>query len=192
MRKVLLAVVLCSAVAIAVFGAQAENRPAQNAPAANTPAPNTPPGPQPPRADPYALNPNAGVLTFPLAAPAGKDSNALMIAPAGAINQGPFDPATWKYGPAFNPPAGAKVWNPVKLKMMQVGKVTGGTLFSATDPATYCAMANAGYDFIWTEMQHDQRDWESASRMWRTCPTAKAVGLRRTSHAPFRERGVSS
>jgi 2-keto-3-deoxy-L-rhamnonate aldolase RhmA len=42
--------------------------------------------------------------------------------------------------------------------MLQGGKVTGGTLFSATDPATYCAMANAGYDFIWTEMQHDHGD----------------------------------
>jgi len=187
MRKVLLVVVLCSAVAIAVFGAQAENRPSQNAPAASTPAPNTPPGQQPPRADPYALNPNAGVLTFPLAAPAGKDSNALMMAPVGAINQGPFDPATWKYGPAFNPPAGAKVWNPVKLKMMQGGKVTGGTLFSATDPATYCAMANAGYDFIWTEMQHDQRDWESAARMWRTCPTARAVPGVRVAYSDERE-----
>ena len=80
-------------------------------------------------------------------------------APAGATNQGAFDPATWKYGTAFNPPAGSKIWNPVKLKMMQGGKVTGGTLFSATDPATYCAMANAGYDFIWTEMQHNARDW---------------------------------
>ncbi len=29
------------------------------------------------------------------------------------------DPATWKYGPAFDPPANAKIWNPVKLKMMQ-------------------------------------------------------------------------
>src|SRR5262250_459118 len=77
---------------------------------------------------------------FPLAAPAGKDSNARATAPAGAVNQGPFDPATWKYGTAFNPPAGAKIWNPVKLKMMQGGKVTGGTLFNSTDPAVYCAI----------------------------------------------------
>ena len=55
------------------------------------------------------------------------------------------------------------------------GKVTGGTLFNTTDPAIYCAMANAGYDFIWTEMQHDARDWGDAARMWRTCPHAKAV-----------------
>ncbi len=48
-------------------------------------------------------------------------------------------------------------------------------MFSATDPATYCAFANAGYDFIWMEMQHNERDWQSVGRMWRTCPHAKAV-----------------
>ena len=137
-----------------------------------------------PTADPYANNPNPGAASFPLAAPAGKDSGAKNTPPAGAVNQGPFDPATWKYGPAFNPPPGTKIWNPVKLKMMQGGKVTGGTVFSATDPATYCAMANAGYDFIWTEMQHDQRDWEAAARMWRTCPNAKAVPGVRESPTP--------
>src|SRR5712691_5586614 len=79
---------------------------------------------------------------FPLAAPAGKDSNAKSTPPAGAQNQGALDPAAWKYGPAFNAPAGGKIWNPVKLKMMAGQKVTGGTVFSATDPATYCAMAN--------------------------------------------------
>jgi 2-keto-3-deoxy-L-rhamnonate aldolase RhmA len=124
---------------------------------------------------------------FRLAAPAGKDSDARSVAPTGAINQGPFDPATWKYGPAFNPPAGGKLWNPVKLKLLQGGKVTGGTLFSATDPATYCAMANAGYDFIWTEMQHGPRDWQDAASMWRTCPHAKAVPGVRIAYADERE-----
>jgi len=75
----------------------------------------------------------------------------------------------------------------VKVKMTQGAKVTGGTVFSATDPATYCAMANAGYDFIWTEMQHDQRDWEAASRMWRTCPNAKAVPGVRVAYTDERE-----
>src|SRR5262249_669390 len=136
---------------------------------------------------PYANNANPGATQFPLAAAAGKDSNARMVAPAGAVNQGAFDPTTWKYGPAFNPPAGSKIWNPVKMKMMQGGKVTGGTLFRATDPATYCAMANAGYDFIWTEMQHNDRDWEAAARMWRTCPTAKAVPGVRIAYTDERE-----
>ena len=38
-------------------------------------------------------------------------------------------------------------------------------MFSATDPATYCAMANAGYDFIWTEMQHDSKDWGTVAHV---------------------------
>src|SRR5262245_48639316 len=127
---------------------------------------------KPATADPYANNPDAGSTAFPLAAPSGKDSNSKNVAPPGAVNQGAFDPATWKYGPAFNAPAGSRIWNPVKVKLAQGGKVTGGTLFSATDPATYCAMANAGYDFIWTEMQHDQNDWQAVALMLSTCTRA--------------------
>jgi len=141
----------------------------------------------PPTADPYANNPDAGKLKFPLAAPAGKDSGAIKTSLPGAANTGAFDAAKWKYGPNFNPPADAKIWNPVKLKMMQGGKVTGGTLFSATDPETYCAFANAGYDFIWTEMQHNARDWEQVARMWRACPHAKAVPGVRVAYADERE-----
>src|SRR5262245_32494580 len=146
MKQLFFAAAICVAVAIATFTAQ-------------TPTPQQQQTPPPAAADPYANNAAPGTLQFPLAAPAGKDSNARTTAPAGAVNQGPFDPTAWKYGTAFNPPAGSKIWNPVKLKIMRGEKVTGGTLFSATDPATYCAMANAGYDFIWTEMQHNDRDW---------------------------------
>ena len=143
----------------------------------------------PPRAnaDPYANNAAPGTLRFPLAAPEGKDSGAMKNALPGAANVGPFDMNSWKYGPAWNPPANSKIWNPVKLKMMQGGKVSGGTLFSATDPETYCAFANAGYDFIWTEMQHNSRDWEAVARMWRACPHAKAVPGVRVAYADERE-----
>ena len=75
----------------------------------------------------------------------------------------------------------------MKAKLKAGGKVTGGTVFSATDPLTYCAMANAGYDFIWTEMQHNDRDWNQAARMWRTCPHAKAVPGARIAYADERE-----
>jgi 2-keto-3-deoxy-L-rhamnonate aldolase RhmA len=125
--------------------------------------------------------------SFPLAAPSGKDSNARKVAPAGAVNKGPFDPTTWKYGGAWNPPAGSKIWNPVKLKMQQGAKITAGTVYGATDPSTYCAMANAGYDFIFTEMQHSSRDWEAVARMWRTCPYAKAVPGVRVAYTNERE-----
>jgi 2-keto-3-deoxy-L-rhamnonate aldolase RhmA len=179
MKQRIIAVV--AAVALGIAGYAAQTPPPQ---APQTQPPQTQP---PPSADPYANNPAAGATKFPLAAPAGKDSNAREAAPPGAVNQGPFNPATWKYGPAFTPPPDSKIWNPVKLKLLQGGKVTAGTLLSATDPATYCAMANAGYDFIWTEMQHDQRDWQAAARMWRTCPHAKAVPGARLAYADERE-----
>ena len=181
MKHVLYVAALAAALAVST-GAQSRQpaRPAQ--PAQPRPAQ------QPtPNADPYANNPDAGKTAFPLAAPAGKDSGAKTTAPSGATNQGAFDPATWKYGPAFNAPAGSKIWNPAKLKLMQGGKVTGGTLFGASDPSTYCAMANAGYDFIWTEMQHGQTDWQNVARMWRTCPHAKAVPGVRVAYTDERE-----
>jgi 2-keto-3-deoxy-L-rhamnonate aldolase RhmA len=138
-------------------------------------------------ADPYANNAAAGTLKFPLAAKAGEDSHAFDKALPGALNQGKFDDKTWKFGTAFDAPPGAKIWNPVKLKMMRGEKVTGGTVFAATDPSTYCAMANAGYDFIWTEHQHSPRDWEQTSRMWAACPHAKAVPGVRVAYTDERE-----
>ena len=178
MKQLIAAGLVSAVVSIAVFAAQPPAPPAQ---------PQSAPAQPPASADPYANNARPGATEFPLAAPAGTDSKAKTVAPAGAVNQGAFDPASWKYGPAFNPPPDAKVWNPVKVKMTQGGKVTGGTLFSATDPSTYCAMANAGYDFIWTEMQHGQRDWDQVARMWRTCPTAKAVPGVRVAYTDERE-----
>ena len=71
--------------------------------------------------------------------------------------------------------------------MMQGGKVTGGTLFSATDPATYCAMANAGYDFIWTEMQHDAARLGGGGAHVAHLPDAKAVPGVRVAYTDERE-----
>ena len=163
---------LFAAMGLALFQAQGQT------PAGQTPRPN---------ADPYANNPDAGKMQFPLAAPAGTDSGAITKALPNGVNKGMVDESSWKYGPGFDAPPNSKIWNPVKLKLMRGEKVTGGTLFSATDPATYCAMANAGYDFIWTEMQHDSRDWEAVARMWRACPHAKAVPGVRVAYADERE-----
>ena len=130
----------------------------------------------------------AGAQKFPLAAPAGVDSNAINQAPAGAVNQGPLDPSAWKYGHAFDAPPNAKIWNPVMIKMMKGEKVVGGTFFYLDDPEAYCAMANSGYyDFIWTEMQHSPRDWEKVGRMWAACPHAKAVPGVRVAYTNERE-----
>jgi 2-keto-3-deoxy-L-rhamnonate aldolase RhmA len=176
-RSGIITIAACLTLGAATFWAQQPAQPQQPAP----------PQGQAPNADPYANNAAPGTTTFPLAAPAGRDSNAVQTAPAGSVNQGAFSPATWKYGPAFNPPAGAKIWNPVKLKMLQGAKVTGGTVSQATDPSTYCAMANAGYDFIWTEMQHDTKDWNEVRNMWRSCPRAKAVPGARVAYTDERE-----
>ena len=73
------------------------------------------------------------------------------------------------------------------IKMMKGEKVTGGTVFSTDTPETYCAMANAGYDFIWTEMQHNARDWDAVGRMWKACPHAKAVPGVRVAYTDERE-----
>ena len=124
---------------------------------------------------------------FPLAAPAGQDSGARQVAPPGAVNQGPFFDSTWKYGTAFTPLAGAKIWNPAKLKLMQGGKLVGGTVRGVVAPSTYCAMADAGYDFIWTEMQHQGASWAEVWRAWQTCPHAKAVPGVRVAYTDERE-----
>jgi 2-keto-3-deoxy-L-rhamnonate aldolase RhmA len=124
---------------------------------------------------------------FPLAAPAGVDSHAIERAPAGAVNTGAYSDTTWKYGPATAVAGGVKIWNPAMVKLKAGGKVVGGTVFSATDPETYCAMANAGYDFIWTEMQHNSRSWNEAARMWAACPHARAVPGVRVAYTDERE-----
>lgn len=129
----------------------------------------------------------ARMAKYPLAAKAGEDSHAIDRGLPGAVNQGKFDNKTWKFGKAWEPPPGAKIWNPVKLKMMNGGKVTGGTLFTATDPEIYCAFANAGHDFIWVEHQHDARDWKTTARMWANCPNAKAVPGVRVAYTDERE-----
>ena len=124
---------------------------------------------------------------FPLAAPTGQDSNARQVAPAGAVNQGPYDMSRWKYGNAFTPPPGTKLWNPAKIKLMEGGKLVGGTVRGVRDPSTYCAMANAGYDFIWTEMQHEPSSWRDVVNAWMTCPRARAVPGVRIAYTDERE-----
>src|SRR5437870_1158029 len=171
MKQLFFVAAASAALVLAAFGFQPQNRPQQAAP----------------NADPYANNAAPGTTQFPLAAPAGKDSGAIDRPLPGGVNSGRIDEKTWKYGHAFDAPPNSKIWNPVKLKMMRGEKVTGGTVFASSDPSTYCAMANAGYDFIWTEMQHDARDWEAVARMWRTCPTAKAVPGVRVAYTDERE-----
>jgi 2-keto-3-deoxy-L-rhamnonate aldolase RhmA len=62
-------------------------------------------------------------------------------------------------------------------------------VFYAKDGQTYCAMANAGYDYIWTEMQHSPHNWQDVTDMWSQCPHAKAVpGVRVPNANEFDEQ----
>lgn len=127
--------------------------------------------------------------SFPLAAKAGVNSHARDVAPPGAVNQGPFDMKKWKRGNRYDAPPGTPLWNPVMVKMMQGGKVTSVTIDGNDTPAHYCAAANSGVDFIWTEMQHSAGTWDSVQKMWSACPYAKAVpGVRIANANEFDEQ----
>ena len=91
----------------------------------------------------------------------------------------PFRARDFDFGSRFALPEGqsAEIWNPAKRKLVAGGPMIGGTV-RATDPRTYCAMAAAGYDFIWVEMQHEAISWEQVARLWRTCPGPAAPGVR--------------
>jgi len=106
---------------------------------------------------------------------------SLLVLPAeDAMAQEPAgDPTAIPYGPRFSLPGGARaeIWNPAKRKLLEGGPLIGGTV-RATDPRTYCAMAEAGYDFLWVEMQHEAISWEQVARLWRTCPGPAAPGVR--------------
>ena len=92
----------------------------------------------------------------------------------------PFRARDFDFGSRFALPDGqpAEIWNPAKRKLIAGGPMIGGTV-RATDPRTYCAMAAAGYDFIWVEMQHEAISWEQVARLWRTCPGRRAWRARR-------------
>ena len=67
-----------------------------------------------------------------------------------------------------------RMYNTVKTKLMEGGQVVGGTVDTA-DPDVYCAMANAGFDFIWIEMQHSPLNYTDVARMIWACRDAPAV-----------------
>jgi len=54
--------------------------------------------------------------------------------------------------------------NTVKEKLAAGQQVVGGTI-DTPDPDTYCAMARAGFDFLWIEMQHSPLTYQEVARM---------------------------
>ena len=81
-------------------------------------------------------------------------------------------------------PAGApvKIYNTAKAKLMAGKQIFGGTIESP-DPNIYCAMANAGFDFLWIEMQHSTLTYEEAAKMIWACRGAAAMPFIRVPDA---------
>ena len=67
-----------------------------------------------------------------------------------------------------------RIFNTVKQKLAEGGRVVGGTVATA-DPDIYCAMANSGFDFLWIEMQHSPLTYADAARMIWACRDAPAI-----------------
>ena len=75
-----------------------------------------------------------------------------------------------------------RIYNTVKQKLMEGKSVVGGTI-SSPDPNIYCTMANAGFDFLWIEMQHSPLGFQDVARMIWACRGAPAIPFIRVPDA---------
>lgn len=80
------------------------------------------------------------------------------------------------------PASGSRFYNTVKQKLADGKQVVGGTV-SLPDPDLYCAMANAGFDFTWIEMQHSPLTYQDVARMIMACKGAAAIPFVRVPDA---------
>jgi 2-keto-3-deoxy-L-rhamnonate aldolase RhmA len=79
-------------------------------------------------------------------------------------------------------PAQTKIYNTAKQKLAAGKPITGATILSP-DPNIYCAMANAGYDFTWIEMQHSPLTYSDVAHMIWACRGASAMPFIRVPDA---------
>ena len=79
------------------------------------------------------------------------------------------------------PPA-PRIYNTVKQKLAEGKQVVGGTVL-LPDPDLYCAIANAGFDFTWIEMQHRPLTYQDVARMIMQCKGAPAIPFIRVPDA---------
>ena len=78
--------------------------------------------------------------------------------------------------------APVKMYNTAKAKLMS-GKQIFGITANSPDPNIYCAIANAGYDFTWIEMQHSPLTYGEVAKMIWSCRGASAVPFIRVPDA---------
>lgn len=68
----------------------------------------------------------------------------------------------------------SRMYNTAKVKLMNGEPIVGGTV-STADPDIYCAMADAGYDYVWIEMQHSPLSFSEVARMIWACKDAPSI-----------------
>ena len=78
--------------------------------------------------------------------------------------------------------APVRIYNTAKQKLMAGKQLVGGTV-SSPDPNIYCAMANAGFDYLWIEMQHSPLTYSDVAKMIWACRGAPAVPFIRVPDA---------
>jgi len=78
--------------------------------------------------------------------------------------------------------APVKIYNTAKQKLLAGKQIFGGSIESS-DPNIYCAMANAGFDFLWIEMQHSTLTYEEVAKMIWACRGAPATPFLRVPDA---------
>ncbi len=75
-----------------------------------------------------------------------------------------------------------RIYNTAKQKLSEGRQIVGGTV-STADVGTYCAMANAGFDFLWIEMQHSPLTFQDVAKMIWACRGAPAIPFIRVPDA---------
>src|ERR1700693_5234341 len=74
------------------------------------------------------------------------------------------------------------IYNTATQKSAADRSIVGVTI-SSPDPNMYCALANAGYDYLWIEMQHSPLTYGDVARMIWACRGAPAVPFIRVPDA---------
>jgi 4-hydroxy-2-oxoheptanedioate aldolase len=74
------------------------------------------------------------------------------------------------------------MYNTAKQKLA-AGKQIVGVTISSPDPNIYCALANAGYDYVWIEMQHSPLTYGDVAKMIWACRGASAMPFIRVPDA---------
>jgi 2-keto-3-deoxy-L-rhamnonate aldolase RhmA len=79
--------------------------------------------------------------------------------------------------------AGAtRLYNTAKQKLIEGKPIIGGTIFSP-DQNLYCAMATAGFDFLWIDLQHSPMTYSDVAKMIFACKGTPAVPFIRVPDA---------